>query len=136
MQLSVRSNGTFFSPGGEGFRLSLHAGGYPDSIRRRAYRSVDWLRLAYAAKSAQEGTVYVDVPEYVAWTQLEHYDVVVDVARRIDTAVGDDPDAANSLTNGFTRAQEYFTNSHNLAATRAASIATVKQFIDLSLIHI
>ena len=85
MQLAVRSNGTFFSPGGDGFRLALHGGGrltgVSDALRRRAYYSVDWLDLAYAAKSAQEGSEYMPVPGDVAWTQLEHYEVVIDVWR-------------------------------------------------------
>ena len=72
------------------------------------YDSIDWLDLAYAAKSAQEGSEYLPVPAEVAWTQLEHYEVVIDVARRVDVAVGDDPGATNSLTNGFARAQEHF----------------------------
>ena len=82
----------------------------------------------YSARGAQRCTWFPEVPEDVALTELEHYDVIIDVVRRVEVALGDDPAAANSLTQGYTRAREFFSERYSLVATRQAAINAVRSF--------
>ena len=107
-----------------------------EDIRRRRFSKVPWLALAYAARSQREETKYADIPDSAAWTQLEHFQTVAALSRRVEMFLGDDSASPNSLTAGFSRGETFFSQNANFAATRDSARLTLSIFLDQMLLSI
>ena len=78
-------------------KLPARGGGTAKHIRSFELDQVDWLNLGYAAQAARVRGDFVSAPPHVHFRELEHFDVLIDVLTRVQSFLGFDPAATNSL---------------------------------------